>query len=414
MPYHEYAIPIVTFILGVIATPVVASLVRRYFDRPRPRILVTDISMSAASGADDTPVQLDYRLRIAESRNLLLPSLDDDLTVGKVLTFIDKSRYTLQMHSELITHLRKLRDEPNITDPALSVDDQRVDLIRRWTQYSHALEILQQMALSQCLDEMPDRYIKPHPDEWKSGERSFIHLSPSTGFVLSEINEDAEYSRVKAEKGEEDARRYKQAVHLTNITRRFWIYLDHTDLRWMFSKVLSVAENVKKDAEQFLLELSQVIEAASPEFLRVQAMVANDGHRSFAIRPFSYLLIPAGELSQGFITVPLSTEGTTSVAASPITVTGNSASRVSFVSEEPLALLTIRDGTGDGKISGETIRNLFQSRVLACRVGLAIIGFGMKQDRLVISDPVNFGRPASDRLKQRLAATLERRTLKAS
>jgi len=307
----------------------------------------------------------------------------------------------------VLDHLGELLDAPNLLDPARSLEEKRVEIIRKWTKYGSAMDAIEHLALANFDHEIPEQYKQPHPEEWKSGERAYVSLGPNTRYDLSEIDVDAAAKHAEEAQGKRVAQTVRETCQRTNIGRRFWIHLQQEDLRWLVSKTLAIAQMIKQESQELLRALQAVIDLNSPEYVRVQLLVTNKGKRAVAIKPFACLTIPGIDpVTDARAIVPLVPEGSSHSAPAPVLVPGNGATQVTFVSEEHLAALKIKDSSGTVVLTGERLRNIYEGQVVPCRAAVSFMGLGRSGAPPIVSEAYRFGITANTQVRKEMANAL--------
>lgn len=407
MDNEGLALGAATFTLGVIVTAVAQSSISRFFDRARPSVRISGVSIGPEESAVKKKCPLDLVVLQEIEANPILGALRGEKTVQELNEYVENSILMLQNHQAVIKHLHDLIQRPHLLDAALNKDRQRIELLKIWNVYGEPLSDFTKLAIHNCLDEIRDIYKQPHPDGWKTGPRTIVGLGPNHNYALFELDEEAYANSVAKEKGPHYRDQALREVRTNNILRRFWIHLDEQDLRWLFTKAHDVAVAVGEDASRITNRLATIIKTTTPDYLRVSAVISNSGQRACAVKPLAYLRLPRVDAISGEDAL-ISLVQETEIAAlpSPIVINGNSAAQITFRSEMSLTNLKVLKTDGSLLLDGNRLLTLYNSQILQSFVAVSLTGFGIEQTTLIVSEPIDFGLPALTRDRENLSRAL--------
>jgi hypothetical protein len=408
MTPQELAMGTATFVLGVLTTAALQSIVARFFGRARPSARVTDIRISPEPSSEKKTLRCDFATTTQIARNPIFPEPDDDLTVEKAHLYMERVTHTLDTHQRVVQYLHELIQRPHLIDQALPKDRQREAFMREWTSYGASLDKFAKLALYNLAREIPAEYTQPHPAEWKSGPRAVISLGPNTSYALFEVDEVA-YADAAAKDHPQDRNQAIEEARNTNALRRFWIHLNEAHVRWLLTRAYEVAVSVGEDARGLAASMTDLIQSVAPDYLRVTVMVTNSGERAYAVKPIAYLRLPKVDAITGADALIPLVEETERPAQqpSPFTVKGNESLQVTFRSETPIANLRIQKGDGAVLLDGARLLTLYNGQILSTTLALSLTGFQVDDQKFLVTPPCDFGIPAFTRDRDNLANALK-------
>jgi hypothetical protein len=396
-----------SFALGAIVSAVIQGTITRFFDRSRPSLKVSDISIGRDPAATKKRVLIDMVTRQSIARNPVMPELEKEPTTETLMSYLENCKQVLYMHDDVVKYLADLVHKPHILDASLDRDKQRVELLREWATYGEPLGNLARDAIEVHTSEIDPLYTQGHPQEWKTGPRTSIELAPGRKIALFELDEDAYVGKVAEDEGPQERERALRYVRSHNVYRRFWIHLNEQHLRWLFTKVYHRAISVGEDARKTMAQIETLVQVTSPDYLRISVVLTNSGGRAFAVKPFAYLRLPRVDAVAGEdALIPLMMEADASAAAMPVIVKGNDAVQVVWRSETSLNGLNLTKKDGSLLLDGNRLRTLYAGQVLSSTLSLNLTGFGLDSAETLVSEPHDFGVPAYARDRGVMARAL--------
>lgn len=396
------------FLLGAAATATVQAVIRRVAAKARPSAKITDITISPSDQSRTSKVPLELAFRLQMDANPVLPELDSDMTVETARQYIEKTQVALKAHEDITTHLKSILDQVHILDTTVDTDKRRLSILKKWAEYGDPINQLAKLALFNFDDEVKDVYRDPHPEEWKSGPRTVVSIDSNRNYTLYEIDVDAFVESVTKKHGPQTGQKARREVEVNNTLRRFWIHLDEEDLRWLLTRTYETAQMLDVDAKALINTLSGQLSATTPEYLRIQILITNDGSRACAIKPFAYLRIPnVIPDKKGDALIRIVSEVAAGATPAPVVIEANRAQQLTFATDAPMAQLTVNDKTGSALLDGARLRTIFDSQILQCQAAFSLVGFGHSGMSLIVSEQYRLGLPAASKDRDELAAAFD-------
>lgn len=394
------------FSAGVVATAVITAAVNRWYKRPRPTVDVMSVRFGPKVGAEDTKASIDYATTTRVDSSPILPGLKSSVTIKELNDWIQSAEATVAAHHRVMEHLRSMADRPHLLNPGLDKDRQRQAILNEWVRFGKSLEPLGKAAVQLYSSEIPRVYKDPHPNEWKDPQRARVQLE-QVYYNLREIDVEEEVKKEVAVKGPiglED--RLRNELSALNIIRRFWVYLEESDIRWFFAKIDSLGSNLEQEASELIETVREFLLRLNPEFLRVEVLVRNDGERAFCVHPDAFLILryKRPDTNADTLAVPMEIEGSIALAPGVArTVAGVSAENFVFCSLSPINHLRIIEQSGaEIAFDGDKLRALYDQEILPCRVGLTLSGIRQESYKPYVSHQFSFGKGATIKKRDHL------------
>lgn len=374
-----------TFLAGGVASALIRGLSARWWNRARPRIAVLSVDFSVRGEAEDIELQLDPQLLEKERRAPMLPSLNDRMSLRDLGLYLEAADARIAHFDGVVRSLDDLVSRRPLVNPGHTPDEQRRALLSEWVAISNS-DVFAVAALARNEADAPAACKESHPDQWRSPERAHVGLERSA-YILREIDpaELEQEIAVVGPIGVADRLR-REAGHI-NMLRRFWIHMNEEDLRWLFAKTREVARDHIDDARVVLDLVKETVETQQQQYVRVQALVTNDGDRSVGVSAYAALALSANAQEIGVLDVTL--QANPLAPANVVLVSGGEAQQLTFYSNDPLRTLRMQQRSAQGEMTGDQLRNLYDTRLLHCRVAITLTGF--KKDRVTVSAPRRLG-----------------------
>jgi hypothetical protein len=403
MDVNSLIVGCLLFLAGGVTTALLRAQAKRFTDRARPEAKITSILIGPSTVATEAKIPIDPTLLHRERTNGVLTKLADSPTGKELQHYMEQCRQVISKHEQLQATIQSLLNDPNLLAPGIAKDQQRIQVLLRWGAFGDTSDKFAHMALGHFENEIPAKYKDTHPSEWTKTDRGMVHLSPGQTADLTQIDVEATIASLGVKENPVAAQRLRQPMVLGNILKRYWIFLEQDDLKWLLGKTHLMLSQQVADAKSILDSVKQTFVTNTPDFLRVQLMVSNDGARAIAVEPFAYLRLPKVSPIAGHdALIPLVPDSATLASPEPLIVKGNGALQISLVSEQPVANLKISDNAGETIIDGSKLRAFYETQISPSQIALSLTGFGTSGDSIVLSDVFSFGMGATARTRRNL------------
>jgi hypothetical protein len=378
------------FLLGAITTAIARASVERFWGKARPAAKISGIQIAPTPASQDTEIAIPFELR-RRAETSPFPGLKPLLTARELSDYLRDARPALDSHKELVSIVDEMASRPNPLPALATPDEQRASLIAEWIKGGNSLENLARNALKVFDREIPAVLRQPHPPEWKDPQRCRIYINQGagSGYDLSETDVDDYVARAEAITGPSHSASLRADIEAANIINRLWIRLNADEIRWFLTRVRDYGNMVAGESEQLIDKLSALRNMSTPDYLRVQALVSNDGTRAYAIRPLAILnLLGIAETPATSVGVPLTLESAEGRDGEAVVVKGGDATHLMFRSKTTIQEMS---STAPAQVTGERLVALFNARSTYCQLEFTLTGFNLSDDGPLQSDEVILG-----------------------
>lgn len=406
----EYAalISVGAFLLGSLTTAVIRSWVARFFSRARPSIRLTSISLGPDSSSEDNAIKVEISVKSKFDSNPALPEYPKEETVCSFRKYVIDAKRNLDSCEEIMKFLHALLDRSHLLDSTLSIDQQRIKFLREWSAYYSELAHWAKGTIKEFAKDIPEQYKQPHPEGWKDLAKAMVLFDNNKVANLSEIDEDAYVQKEIESEGTQAREEALRTVSSTNAYRRYFIYLDEHHLRWLLSKTHEQMNTFVNDAKEMIVTLESMIRTTTPDYLRVTAIISNDGSLACAVKSVAYLRLPnVDPITRDSAFVPLIVEVSKADRNAPSVIKGGDAVQFTLRSEIPVSSMNITKQDGSVLLDGQRLQSLYSSQIVSCNIAFSLTGFGLNHSVLIVSDPYDFGLPANTRDRESLMQALK-------
>ncbi|MDN3551903.1 hypothetical protein QWY74_00205 [Halomonas almeriensis] len=395
----------IIFLAGVVVSAIITAVVTRRWRRARPAVQILSINLGPKMPTEQELVDIDFSLIQRERASPILPALKQQMSVKDLQEFISKSNTALTAHRSILAHIEDLLAKPHILEASESKDQQRKSLLREWQAFGAEIEALGHAAIKHFESEVPAILKQPHPDAWQDVKRARVNLTENQAYNLAEIDVEAETERrLKQSKEDQSPEGLRGHLEAMNIMRRLWIHLEEEHVRWLFGKVIKLAQGLDEAASSLITDVEQTLRGESREYLRVEVLISNDGARNLIVHQYASLAAPIAEdEEEPYALIPMELEARENQAAFVDLVEGNDAKRLTYYStvstEDHLPIVS---KNGSKTLMPGRLHGIFAAQTVACRFGCTIQPFGDKSANFMLSDRWMIGADVGVRLRKDL------------
>lgn len=366
---------ILTWVLTTVAGGFIGILLKYFWEAPRPVVELLNVEIAF--------VQKQRRLNLPQSLvgevkdHYYFPRLDADVTTEDILEAIQKAELT---DSEMVDLSKKIDQLIEFLKTRTgSVEGRRQEFLVTWASSSEFLSDVTKAVAGATEDDLPNRYQK-HPP---GSENLTVSLWPGRVMDLTELDER------KSRQGESTAggpagnyRQLKRDVHLTNLLRRLWIYVEPDVLIPIMQEAKRVVSDWLQSSKATASTLRSFIAIQNPPKFVVKALVTNRGMRPLPIRALGILRVRIPSRASGNEdsgeTIPVRLAGMSDSEVVTV-IDGGKSAVVSLASIETAQHLVeanpaFQASAGQSELSSSRLQQLYDGGGLSASIGLAQAG----------------------------------------